>query len=250
MDNNKLAYAALVLPDAGPCALDPYVTTATTVISELDPMADGGASVAPNLNTVMGARFGAHVWFDSEGDYGPRVVFDLMVRDGVDLPMDDAAQILADIVLDALDFSDADIVEWFAADTLYDREDFQNLRVYAAPEKAQRAFEELGPTDGAEFRNVLKEDAEEAIDQRANFADRVNRLKDMPGSEIRMKSAGWAMTGVLATVVTPVGAAMAVMGLLRGMEVRLVARVMGVTGLFMALHHTDALNRVLRQLLY
>jgi hypothetical protein len=66
----------------------------------------------------------------------------------------------------------------------------------------------------------------------------------------RITAAGWLLSAVTAIIFLPMGIAMFLVGLYRGMDFRLVTQVMVVTGLFALLYNTDRLNSVLRQLLY
>lgn len=128
-------YAGLILPDAQDLSPAPYLDSAARVLARLFPHTDRGAPTHTDGTRVIGNHIGIAVIPEEQSDYGPRVVLQVVTRDGTPPDETDAARLLSDTVYDALDHSSADILEWYAPDVLIDREDFIRLRKFVSPRR-------------------------------------------------------------------------------------------------------------------
>ncbi len=269
-------YAGLILPDAQDLDPRPYLNAARRVLAKLDPHPNGGSRLNETADTVNGGFFGLRVTPQEDSDYGPRMVLEVVTSEGTPTEDEAAAQILSDTVLSALKESPADIIEWYSPDVLLDAEDFVRLRSYVSPKRGR--IKPSVPTP-AEQTKVLPEPAPlpEPISETLVLNDQFREeplerdiLTELyetsehaltspdTAAEIdpsdqakssRMSAAGWLMASIVALVSFPVGVAMFIIGLYRGMDFRLVSQVMVVTILFAVLYNTDRLNLVLRQVL-
>ncbi|EPX81451.1 hypothetical protein [Salipiger mucosus] len=77
----------------------------------------------------------------------------------------------------------------------------------------------------------------------------VNRCSNMTPGEWRLSLASWLMAGMVATLSMPIAGALATIGLLRGMDFRMVTQVLTVTSFFVVLHDADMIPPALMQLL-
>lgn len=131
-------YAGMILPDARDLPPGPYLDSAAAVLARLDPLPDSMAPTRRQPGRVMGRQLGIAVISEEFSDYGPRVVLEVVTADGTPPDETDAARLLSDAVRAALDHSSADILEWYAPDTLIDREDFIRLRNFVSPRQIGR----------------------------------------------------------------------------------------------------------------
>lgn len=278
MNATEYPYAGLILPDARDLDPRPYLQAARRVLARLDPHPKGGSRVSETADMVRGGVFGLRVTPQEYSDYGPRMMLEVVTKDGTPTEDEAAAQILSDTVLFALKISSADIIEWYSPDVLLDAEDFIRLRSYVSPKRARI-------TPGAETQKTVRLGATDLVDRPAPLMledaidtptpakrDTLSALYDMPSEELdtelvaadavsaptqaesrqesRITAAGWLLSGVTAIIFLPVGIAMFLVGIYRGMDFRLVTQVMVVTGLFVLLYNTDRMHSVLRQFLY
>lgn len=245
-------YAGLILPDASDLDPAPYLKAATISLARQEagsrPCIDSGKSA------VIGRDFGIVVTPQEDSDYGPRVLIEVIAADGGPPEDEMAARILSDTVLLALKTSEADILEWYAPDVLIDREDFIRLQSYVSPRRAPSAPD---PAEDAELpdslRAMLAPDPAPAEDQdRPATTDRLAqyriRVEQTDPQDRRITSARWLKTGAMGLLSAPLAPVRFVVGLYRGMDIRLVSRALAVTMLFVALYNTDRLQTVLYQL--
>ena len=269
MSGTVFPYAGLILPDATGLDPVPFLQVAEQVLHRLDPVDGGSPNVSRAQGSVMGGSFGLHVCPEEDSEFGPRVVLEVTTRDG-EVPTDEtAAKILSDTVLASLDFSDADIIEWYAPDTLIDRDDFIRLRSYVSPRRADVANAVLFPDEEAaeqsaelktedqhlamDLRHVLTESGEDAQNNESlgvRITTFPKRVKAQDPAELRLSLASWLMTGLLALVSFPVAAAMFIIGISRGMNFRLATQALSVTMLFVVLANTDSVSRMVYQILH
>lgn len=245
MQFNSLTYAGFILRDASTLDTEPYLDAATEILTELDPRPDGGVRRSTAKGLVLGHRYGMKVHAEQDGDFGPRIVVSVVGRPNSDADEAGAANILSDTVLVALNHSDADIVEWGAPDVLIGADDFVRLRTYVSPRR-KTDTEIMEEALSTEFRAALYECSE--TEPEASFAakrlqDLQDKLKETDGAELRLTGASWAMAAMLGVIALPVGAALAVIGILRGMDFRLASQAMAVTGLFFALENSQSFNQ-------
>ncbi len=271
MNRVDYPYAGLILPDTQDLDPTPYLDTAAAVLARLD--RDGGQGVTRGSHAVFGATLGVQVISEEDSDYGPRVLIEIITRDG-ELPgedMDDAASaLLSETVLRCLDHSSADILEWYAPDVLLDRDDFIRLRSYVSPRRAR--LSKPATEDATVTQDLLSDyEANDHVaqgirgrlfaqsntrddDDRPKVTDRLSQYKITMAAtapeERRISSAGWLLTGALAIFSWPVAIFVAIMNGGRGADLRLVSQALAVTGLFTVLYHTDRLTDFIRMLLH
>ncbi|MGH1413212.1 MAG: hypothetical protein ACRBB0_06945 [Pelagimonas sp.] len=274
-------YAGLILPDARDLDPRPYLNAARRVLAKLDPHPNGGSRLNDKADTVRGGYFGLRVTPQEDSDYGPRMVLEVVTSTGTPTEDEAAAQILSDTVLSALKESPADIIEWYSPDVLLDVEDFIRLRSYVSPKRSRikptpiaPAVEQVqrpeparldtaweSPEDVADALILGAMDEDQDRDTLANLYHQTDASEppaetpaaqddDMtPGQSSRMSAAGWLIAAIVSIVSLPVGIAMFIIGIFRGMDFRLVSQVMIVTILFTVLYNTDRLSLVLRQVM-
>lgn len=269
-------YAGLILPDAQDLDPRPYLNAARRVLAKLDPHPNGGSRLNDTADTVRGGFFGLRVTPQEDSDYGPRMVLEVVTSEGTPTEDEAAAQILSDTVLSALKDSPADIIEWYSPDVLLDAEDFVRLRSYVSPKRGR--VNPTQPTPPVETRTLpepapLSEPITETLVLGDHFEEQplerdiLTELYDTTEDELaapaatpepevsdqaqtsRLSAASWLIAAIVAIISFPVGVAMFIIGLYRGMDFRLVSQVMVVTILFAVLYNTDRLNLVLRQVL-
>ncbi|GGF81828.1 MULTISPECIES: hypothetical protein [Mameliella] len=136
-------YAGMILPDVRDLHPEPYLESAAKVLARLDPRPDAKSPTRRQPGRVMGHHLGISVLSEELSDYGPRVVLEVVTADGTPPDETDAARLLSDTVRAALDHSSADILEWFAPDTLIDRDDFIRLRNFVSPRRIGRVDTEI-----------------------------------------------------------------------------------------------------------
>lgn len=126
-------YAGLILPDASDMDPAPYLDAAQRALARHDPVPGGVPHRSAHGNRVLGEKFGVIVVPEEDSDYGPRMLIEVVTAEG-ELPEDEetAAAILSDTALASLEFSSADILEWYAPDVLITRQDFIRLRAYTS----------------------------------------------------------------------------------------------------------------------
>jgi hypothetical protein len=250
-------YAGLILPVGLYLDPTPYLETAARVLARLDPLPGAAPRHDPPGNRVIGRRFGVVVLPEEDSDYGPRVLIEITTAEGARPQDESAAKLLSDIVLESLDHSSADILEWYSPDVLLDREDFIRLRSYVSPKRLQevdRAMEDdlFDAADLTESRNTPSEPEDDTAQQPA-VTDRLSRyritLQQPSPQERRLGVAGALMGGVVAIISFPFAAFVYTIVLIRGMDFRLMSQAVAVTALFAALYNADRLNGVLQRLI-
>lgn len=135
MTRTEYPYAGMILPDAQDMDTAPYLNSAREVLSKYE---QGYIPVLNDNGDLMGHSMGVRVSAEEDSDFGPRVLIEIITPNGdhADDSMDEqAAQVLSDTVLAALDHSTADILEWYSPDVLLDVEDFVRLRSYVSPRR-------------------------------------------------------------------------------------------------------------------
>lgn len=247
MNRADFPYAGLILPDAQNLDATRYLNEAAAVLLALDPTAKGVPYVSDNGATLFGGRFGVCVTAEEDSDYGPRIVIEVLSADGELPDEEEAAQILSDTVLASLQWSSADIVEWYAPDVLLSSEDFIRLRSYVSPRRATKPAPVVPEMPTAAPKAHAFEAPETLLIEPHLDASLPTAPVAAPdsGPEKRLTLASWFMTGVLSVVATPIGVATAVVGLGRGLDFRLVTQILSVTALFAVLQKTDRLHEIM-----
>lgn len=279
MSLTEYPYAGLILPDERGLAVGPYLDTCQQVLARLDPRPVGVPKRSPKRNAVLGNRYGLRVRADATGDYGPRIIIDILTRDGGPVPEQFGAKLLSDTVLAALEHSPADTIEWYSPDTLLDAEDFIQLRSYVTPrrrrikpedadlatlhavedlmheaesypdepEPVARSSEQIETQD---LRDLLTEPDETDPNESYNPLERMKaRLAEQEPEEKRLGLAAWLMSGMLAIVCFPVAVVVWISAIWRGIDFRLTTQVLSVTLLFVALANSNRLHLMIGQIL-
>ncbi|KUF09004.1 hypothetical protein [Pseudoponticoccus marisrubri] len=257
MSRLEAPYAGLILPDAEGLDPAPYLAAAEAVLARLDRSPDGPPQRFPESGTVYGGRYGISVTPEPDSDYGPRVVMEVIALQGAMGDDETAARLLSDAVLAALDHSPADILEWYSPDVLIDREDFIRLRSYVSPRRLPQTSAPL-PQDDTEAAvdqicaHLFEADGTPRPTGRTTdrLAQYVRARNAAAPEQRRMGAAGWAMTATLSFVCFPVAIFMSIIGLVRGMDFRLVTQATAVTMLFLVLVNTDRLQALVRQVVH
>ncbi|MBV2361379.1 hypothetical protein KUH32_16565 [Thalassococcus sp. CAU 1522] len=246
------AYAALILPDLQGLEAESSASASTRVLTKASPGNRAERFATDDGAIVLCGQWAIRISVQPDSDYGPRILLEPLDRDGGEVPEDVASRLLSDIVLETLADSPADIIEWYAPETLIGRDDFIKLRRFVDVDFTD--LTDLIAEDLPEFEDGPFPEVSEDLDDPTQIKRRLDRLQAelaaIDGPALRIGAASWMMTAVLAIVALPVAAALAVVGLVRGMDFRLASQVMSVTMLFAALENTDSLNRVLNQILH
>lgn len=128
-------YAGMILPDSQEMDPTPYLDAARHVLMRLD----RGFLPRDTDSMVTGRELGIRVTPEEESDFGPRMLLEVVTCMGgtpEEAQDEEAAQLLSDTVLRALDHSQADILEWYSPDVLLDIDDFVRLRSYVSPRRS------------------------------------------------------------------------------------------------------------------
>ncbi|MBS0124159.1 hypothetical protein [Thetidibacter halocola] len=239
MSCHNAAFATLILPDAHGVRRLPYLRSAERVLG-------AGAQIPVRLgfDTATGANHMLLVQTEEQGEFGPAVRLSIHDPDGLPVSGAQAEAVLQDIVLDALRYSDCDIIEWCATGRLIERDEFLSL-CGIDPEVFAEESDLDEPTELHDLRShLVKDHAASAMPSAAVRGIPILTALSKPDPEqSRLGATGWLMTGLLSLVSLPTAAALSLMGLVRGMEFRLATQVLSVTALFVALGNTEAINR-------
>ncbi|MFW2545028.1 hypothetical protein ACN2XU_20545 [Primorskyibacter sp. 2E107] len=287
MSIQEYAYAGLILPDERGLSIAPYLDSCQQVLARLDPRPVGVPKRSAKRQAVLGHYFGLRVTAEADSDYGPRILIEVITRDGAAPDEETAARLLSDTVLASLEHSHADMIEWFSPDTLLDTADFVRLRNYTSPQRARRAptheqdvetaaalavqelFQDQALCDPVydldnaqtampseeqvatqDLRDLLSEDDVRDPKEAYNPLARMKaRMAEAEPEEKRLSFAGWLMSGVLAVVFFPAAVFLWITALWRGMDFRLTTQVLSVTILFVALANSNRLHVLLGNVL-
>lgn len=268
MSVTSRAYAALILPDTMDLDTGLYKPCVYDAIAANDIADDGTPLVSDARGIIAGDTFCIQMIAQEDSDYGPRLMF---VAFAHALAGKDAQErmhrLLADIVRRALPMCDADFVEWLDTDCLMERDEFLEAGSYVSQRRAitsqecrnkqtLQAMHDMQEQDGAEitlartFRDAPIEPEPltpmEKLRERAHQTRLKLSEQTEEGANARLGMASWALAGVTATLCLPVAAFLGVMGVLRGMDFRLAAQAMTVTGVFVALENHEMVSKVFR----
>ncbi|MFZ5964661.1 hypothetical protein ACOXXX_17070 [Thalassococcus sp. BH17M4-6] len=254
------SYAALILPDACGLDVDPYLVAAHEAITARDIAPGSEARVLHSIAQVSGDTIRLTIATDEDGSDGPRVVITATACPNARFSEERAARILSDTVMAALEFSDADLIEWFTPDTVLEAEEFVDICSYVSPRRTHEAEPEdldyglppINPetldTNGlnALFREQLPDGCQ--LERQSHLTERLlahcEALRDTKGDEFRMQAASWAMTGTVACIAPPVGASMTVVGAARGMNFRRVTQALTLSALFVVLQNQGVIAQL------
>ncbi len=276
-------YAGLILPDERGLDIAPYLDACQQVLARLDPRPVGVPKRSARRQAVLGDYYGLRVQAQPDSPFGPRILIELITRDGETPDEEKAARILSDTVLAALHHSPADTIEWYSPDTLMDTDDFIRLRNYVSPHReaapalpqdtAVHAVEELLQEQSNYTQDDQLDAPDEYIPSEEQLATRdlralLSEPDDVPektpynplerlrekmetkdAEEIRMGTAGWMMSGLLAVICFPMAVVVWITSLRRGMDFRLTTQVLSVTMLFVALQNSSRLHLMLDHVL-
>ncbi|MEQ5868480.1 hypothetical protein J4E08_01065 [Sagittula sp. NFXS13] len=254
-------YAGLILPDATDLDPVPYLDTAAKVLDQLDAVPGAAVHRLAHGNRAFGRRFGIIVTPEEDSDYGPRVLIEIITRNGA-IPEDErAANILSDVVLACLAHCDADIIEWYSPDVLLDRDDFIRLRSYVSPRRLQELDEDMADDlfDSEQMAAKMLESLYGApkplsVDERPKMTDRlahyrINLLAREP-LDRRRSVTGHLVTGIIGVIYFTLAAFIYIVSFGRDMDLRLVSQALAITALFTALYNADRLGGVLNQIIH
>jgi hypothetical protein len=248
MQPDETSFACLILPDARPVRLDPALHAAAGVLDRHDPDPRRPVRIRRDRQAVLGPRLGLRMRQEDDSAYGPRLVVEVLHRPGTATDTHTTARLLSDAILAVLSHCDADLIACHGDGTLIDREDFIRRCRMARPEQDSAAAshakgaEAPGPGDASLIAPEQRATAARApVRQFAALAGTLRtRIAARQPAQLRLGAASWAMTGMLCFLSVPVAAALAVFGLLRGMDFRLTTQTLSVTMLFVALQNAQA----------
>ncbi|WP_425101250.1 hypothetical protein [Tropicibacter sp. S64] len=284
MSHHEYPYAGLILPDERGLAIGPYLDTCQQVLARLDPRPVGVPKRSEKRQAVLGNHYGLRVRPEADGLYGPRVVIDIITRDGSPVPEEVGAKLLSDTVLAALEHSPADTIEWYSPDTLLDAEDFIRLRNYTTPRRramtpededaatrhaveealSEAALYDVEDDPVAQDARVLTEEQQMSQDLRDFLSEEDSpepqetynplarmkaRMAEQDADQKRLGAAAWLMSGMLAVVCFPVAAIVWLSAIWKGIDFRLTTQVLSVTMLFVALANSNRIHLMLGQIL-
>ncbi|WP_417720484.1 hypothetical protein [Salipiger sp.] len=139
MLTGEYPYAGLILPDADFVETGPYLDAAEEVLLRLDCASQQRPRRSRKRAAVMGDRYGLLVVPQPDCAAGPRIAICAIARGGGVPRGEDVARILSDVVLDILQFSPAESVEWCSPDVHISAADFIRLRSYVSPRRKHLA---------------------------------------------------------------------------------------------------------------
>lgn len=252
-------YASLILPDAQGLSRSCFLPCARDALTLHDSLTRR-ALTSVNRGLVFGDQFCVTVDCNEFGEFGPCVTFTVFPHHPSDHPGEDVMyDILKECVAIALLASDADFVEWLEPDQLLDVAEFEAIWAEDRPvrKKTRRAL--VAEAEHVFAENIkaqasmnddaagMHERGDQAQQARPKSASSFQRAEDLfmslrdqimaeDPAQLRLKAASWGMTGVLATMAPPVGAAVAVINAGKGTDLRLSAHALAVTGTLTVLH--------------
>ena len=217
-----LASAALILPDYLDLDTPIYVPFAAASLAALDCPRQARARVADTGDRVSGETLMVRIRCEADSPFGPRVMLEVHPL-GRPAPGDGrrASHLLKDLISRALLDCDADLIAWQSDGTLLDRTEFAALLVQGHAPEAPLP----GPPDTIRHRPQSTAALAEALDH-------PDAIVLPEAARRRLTAAGWLMTGMVATVSLPVGAALYVHGAARGPSLRRVSHALAICGLF------------------
>jgi hypothetical protein len=279
MTAKDTSYAALILPDATGLDPLPYLLAAKRAVARHDSDGDSAPRCDRTALMIRGDSLCVTVEPQPISDFGPRILFMASAAPDARFSPERAARVLSQTVLVSLKVSNADIVEWFAPDMLFDAEEFIRLRSYVsprrtsstlsepdAPDEAEEEEEDETPKlrqflpippaatgnanlaamfDGPEYEDTVPEPHSQLTERLLAQCD---ALRHTESSVLRMSAANWAMTGTVACISPPMGASMTVLGLVRGLEFRRVTQALTLTAFFVLLHQQGLFVELARSL--
>ncbi|MEC3860065.1 hypothetical protein VK792_02095 [Mesobacterium sp. TK19101] len=210
MQRDSYLSAVLVLPDLLDFDAPLYWPAVKRALDELDSDKDRQAALSDDHSVIAGEKYAVRVTAEISDDFGPSIRIDLFAQDTA-CPGREARRLLRRIVAFALRDCEADFIYWSDGKHLLDRQEFSAFSLQ--PDFGGAAPEQTGP----------------------DLTDAAHR---------RLTAASWMMTGMVATVSPPLGAALYVYGGLRGQNLRRVTQALCLAGLFALLEHRDLLPPV------
>ncbi|MCR8550258.1 hypothetical protein M4578_20750 [Salipiger sp. P9] len=259
MDAPDYPYAGLILPDHAAFDIRKCLAAAAGVLARLDGASGQPVRRSKKRPAVMADRFGIAVRPPRAEDTRPRATLRLISRDGAQPEGEQAAHILAQIVLSVLERCPADQIEWFSSDSVIEAEDFIRLHSYVSPRRKTLApierDEEQALADSiraamlqaeAEAANTAR-DTQEAATTIGKAAETVYGRAVDPEMDTPLPArSGGGMTGL---VLAPVSALRWGIGLLRGMDFRLATRILSLTALVAVLHNSNFVGNFFKGLM-
>ena len=222
MPARPLARAALILPDYVDLDAPIYVPFAAASLTALDMQPGGRARVAESGDRVAGETLVIHIRCETDSAFGPQVVLSVQTA-SPDRPAhpDHAARVLKAMISRALADCTADLIAWQSEEVLLDRAEFAALHL-PGPDRPRRPVRPGPPVRPRPVSRPEHVPLTQLLDPAAG--------PDM--AERRLRAASWLMTGMVATVSLPVGAALYVHGAARGTDLRRVSQSIALCGLF------------------
>lgn len=202
MQRDGFLSAVLILPDL--LDFDPplYWPAVKRALTELDSDDTQPATLCDDRLGIAGKDYVVRVLAEVSDEFGPTIRLILFAQNNA-RPNATARRLLRRIVVLALRDCEADFIFWPDGNRLLDRDEFA-------------AFSQL-PDPGSAEPEISK------------------------GARSRLTAASWMMTGMVATVSPPLGAALYVYGGLRGQNLRRVTQALCLAGLFALLEQRELL---------
>jgi len=202
MQRDGFLSAVLILPDLLDFDAPLYWPAVKRALTELDSDDMQPATLCDDRLGIAGKDHVVRVLAEVSDEFGPTIRIILFAQNNA-RPNATARRLLRRIVVLALRDCEADFIFWPDGNRLLDRDEFA-------------AFSQL-PDPGSAEPEISK------------------------GARSRLTAASWMMTGMVATVSPPLGAALYVYGGLRGQNLRRVTQALCLAGLFALLEQRELL---------
>lgn len=218
-------YAALVMPTGTQLLIGPFQGFVRNALRAYDGFSGKAPLMLPGRGMIAGDAFCVHIQCDPNAPHGPRVVFTVSAHDPH--RADDTAamvDVLNDIVLRALDDSDAVLVEWLSPAQFVTPESFVKLANAGQTHILPKAAEVPEPC--------------------------VEEQPDDTAATLRLRLASCAMALTIGALSLPMAAFVMTIGVMRGLNLRLTTHALVLTAVGAMLHQTGVYTGSFPQVLF
>lgn len=213
MDTSAL-YAALLMPKGKQLLIGPFQGAVRAALRRFDGETGNAPLMLPGRGMIAGDAFCVHIGREGSEGAAPRLVISIAAHDP-QCKRETARmmQILAFIVEETLNASGAHSVEWLSPRRRIAPDDFAAMHSYTLPRPAPRAVPGRG-------------------------------------TERRLGAASWLMAAMLVLVSLPIAVFVVILGVRRGLDLRLTTHALVLTGFAGVLHVQGILAGPVTQALF
>ncbi|MDU8913615.1 hypothetical protein [Aestuariicoccus sp. MJ-SS9] len=211
---------AIVMPAGTQLLVGPFQSYVRAALRAYDGDSGEAPLILPGRGMIAGDGLVVQIKCDPSALHAPRVVFTVYAHDkAASRDTTRMMQVLGEIVLNALDNTNAVEIEWLSPEQKIPAEDFAEIATYELPHD----LPEMAQAPGAP--------SPEAVD-------------------LRLKIASWAMALVIGLLSLPVAATVMIIGAARGLNLRLTTHALTLTAVGAVLHVSGVLSGPFTQALF